>query len=147
MRRARAARSATPLAPAGRSLCAASCRGALVRPPASNCARLDDLVDEAPLDGALAADALGDRAEDVGEVAAHLALVDDAREAAGAGQHAEQRRLGQADRAGAVVDQDDLVAGERELVAAAGADAVERGEELEAAVLRRSPRCRGASRW
>ena len=36
----------------------------------------------------------------------------------------------------AVVDQKDLVAGERQLVAAAGAGAVDRGEELQPAVLR-----------
>jgi hypothetical protein len=54
-----------------------------------------DRVDEAPLDGALAAHALARGAEDVGAVAAHLALVDEAREPTGAGQHGEQRDLGQ----------------------------------------------------
>ena len=68
----------------------------------------------------------------VGEVAPHPPLVDHARQAAGAGQHAEQRRLRQADRGIAVVDEENLVAGERQLVAAAGADAVQGGEELEA---------------
>ena len=77
------------------------------------------LVDEPPLDGALAAHALGDGGERVGEVAADLALVDEAREAAGAGEHGEERRLGQAHRARAVVGEDDLVARDRELVAAA----------------------------
>ena len=93
-----------------------------------------DGIDEPAFDGALAAHAFGQRAEIVGEVAAHLALVDDAREAAGAGQHAEERRLRQANRRAAIVDEHDLVARERELVAAAGADAVHRGEELDAAV-------------
>ena len=69
--------------------------------------------------------ALGERAEHVGQVAAHLALVDEARQAAGAGQHAEQRHLGQAHRRVAVVDEQDLVARERQLVAAAGARAVD----------------------
>ena len=104
-------------------------------------------VDELPLDRALALDALGERAEDVGEIAAHLPLVDDARQAAGAGQHAEQRRLRQAHRRVRVVDQQDLVAGERQLVAAAGADAVQRRQELDARSARWRPPSRGASRW
>ena len=97
-------------------------------------ARRIDRIDEAAFDGALAAHAFGQRAEVVGEIAAHLALVDDARQAAGAGQHAEERRLRQANRRAAIVDEHDLVAGKRELVTAAGADAVHRGEELDAAI-------------
>ena len=77
---------------------------------------------------ALAAHALGQGAEHVGEVAPDLALVDQAGEPARPGQHAEERRLGEADRADAVVDEDDLVAGERQLVPAARGRAVERGE-------------------
>ena len=99
--------------------------------------RLHDLVDEPPVLRLLAAHAFAGRAEDVGVVMAHMALVGQPRQAAGAGQHAEQRHLGQADRGGAVVDQDDLVAGRGELVAAAGAGAVHRGEELETAVAAR----------
>ena len=45
-------------------------------------------VHQAPFDRAFAAHALGQRGEDIGEVAAHLALVDQAGEAAGARQHA-----------------------------------------------------------
>ena len=101
-------------------------------------------IDESPLDRAFAFDAFDQRAEEVREVAAHVALVDDAREAAGAGQDAEQRRLRQAHRRIAVVDEHNLVAGERELVAAAGADAVQRGQELQsrmrARILDRQPR-------
>ena len=81
-------------------------------------------VDQPPFDRAPALDPFGNRAEDIREIAPDLALVDDARQAAGAGQHSEQRRLRQADRRIAVVDEQDLVARERELVAAAGADAV-----------------------
>ncbi len=92
-----------------------------------------DFVDKAPFDGALAAHAFGQRAERIGEIAAHLALVDDARETAGSRQHAEERRFRQRHRGIAIVHQVDLIARERELVAAAGADAVERGEELDAA--------------
>ena len=92
---------------------------------------LGDLVDQPPVLGLLPAHALGRGAEDVGQVVADLALVGHARQPAGAGQHAQQRHLGQADRAAAVVDEDDLVAGQRQLVAAAGAGAVDRGEKLQ----------------
>jgi hypothetical protein len=91
---------------------------------------LEGGVDQIPVDGALAADAFGEAREVVGPVAADLALVADPGEAAGAGQHAEQRDFGQADRRAAVVDEHDLVAGERELVAAAARDAVAGGEVL-----------------
>ncbi len=63
-----------------------------------------------------------------------MALVDDARQASGAGEHAEQRRLRQAHRGIAIVHEDDFVARERELVAAAGADAVQRGKKLQTGV-------------
>ena len=97
--------------------------------------RFGDGVDQAPVPGALTAHALGGGAKDVRQVVAHVALVGDPRQAPGAGQDAEQRHFGQADRARAVVDQDDFVAGQRQFVSAAGAGAVDRGDELEAAVL------------
>ena len=81
------------------------------------------LVDQPPFDRALALDALFGGAEHVGVVAAHLALVGDAGEPAGAGQHREQRQLRQRHGRGAVVGQDDVVGGERQLIAAAGAGA------------------------
>ncbi len=91
-------------------------------------------VDQPPLDRPLALHALRRpwrrRPPDRGGPS----LVHDAGQAAGAGQHAEQRRLRQADRGVPVVDEEDLVAGQRELVAAAGADAVQRREELQAGV-------------
>ena len=98
--------------------------------------RLGDRVDEPPVDRLGAAHAFARRAEDVGEVVANAPLVGQPRQAAGARQHAEQRHFGQADRAAAVVDEDDLVAGEREFVAAAGARAVDRGDELQPVVAR-----------
>ena len=85
------------------------------------------LVDELPVDGLGPLEALGLGGEDVGAVLADVALVGDAGEAAGAGQHAEQRHLGQRDGAGPVVDQQDRLAGEGHLVAAARRGAVERG--------------------
>ena len=119
--------SATPRVRAG----GRSRRERAARAPARrrrNCAGLASVVDEPPVLGALAAHAFGRRAEHIGEVVAHVALVGEARQAAGARQHAEQRDLGQRHRRRAIVDQQDLVAGERELVAAAGAGAVDRGE-------------------
>ena len=65
-----------------------------------------------------------------------MALVGQPGQSAGAGQHAEHRHFGQADCRGAVVDQDDLVARQRQFVAAAGASAVDRRQEFESAVRR-----------
>src|SRR5207247_3777690 len=76
--------------------------------------------------------ALGRRREAVGAVAPDLPLVDEAREPAGAGKHAEERHLGERDRRRTVVDEQDLVAGERQLVAAARGRPVERGERPDA---------------
>ncbi len=119
--------SSMPAASRGRSLVG----GELARPLRD--ARLEtrarhDLVDEPPLDRALAAHAFGGRREEVGVVATHPALVDDAREPAGSGQNAEQRDLRKRDRRRAVVDEQDLVAGERQLVAAAGGRPVQGAE-------------------
>src|SRR6267142_1085552 len=99
--------------------------------------RFGDVVDELPLPGAVGAHAFRGGAEDVGEVAPHLSLVDQSGQSSRARQYAQKRNLGQADGRGAVVDHGDLVAGERELVAAARGGAVERGEELEAGMLAR----------
>ena len=65
-----------------------------------------------------------------------MALVGQPRQTAGAGQHAEQRHLRQADGARTIVDEKDLVAGQRQFVAAAGAGAADGGEELQPLVLR-----------
>ena len=95
------------------------------------------LVDQPPLDRALALHAFFGGAEHVGAVAPHLALVGDAGEPAGAGQHREQRQLGQRHGGRAVVHQHDVVAGERELVAAAGRGAVHDAEVFLVGVLAR----------
>ena len=57
-----------------------------------------DVIDQAPLDGGVAPDALGPGGERIGEVAADMALVDDPGESAGAGKHGQQGNLGQRDR-------------------------------------------------
>ena len=96
-----------------------------------------DGVDQPPTHGALALDPLSRRAEHVGEIAAHLALVHQTRQTTGARQHGEQRRLRKTDRRMAVVHEDDLTTGQRQLVTAAGARTVERCQVMLAA----SPRC------
>ena len=106
-----------------------------------------DLVDQPPCDGALALDAFLDGAEEVGVVAAHLALVDDAGQPAGARQHREQRHFGERDRSRAVIGKDDVIGGERQFIAAAGRGAVDHGDETLAGVFRGNPRCRCGSRW
>ena len=78
-----------------------------------------EVIDEAPLLGALALDAFGRGAEHIGAIAAHLALVDEPREPARAGKHREERRLREAHRGVAVIHQHRLGARERELVSAA----------------------------
>ena len=88
-----------------------------------------DLVDQAPCDGALALDAFLDGAEIIGVVAAHLALVDDARQPAGARQHRQQRHFRQRHRRRAVVGEHDVIGRERQLIAAAGRGAIDDGDE------------------
>src|SRR5258706_6785257 len=97
---------------------------------------LGERIDQLPIDGALAAHALGGGAEDVGVVVAHAALVRQARQASGARQHPQQRDFGKRHGRRSVVDQDDLVAGERQLVAAARASAVQRRDEADPRVAR-----------
>ena len=113
-----------PLASAGRSERAAiSCaRAATV---SFHFELRHHLVDQPPFHRLGAADAFFDRAEHVGAVAPHLALVGDAGEPAGARQHREQRRLRQRHRRAAVVDQHDVIGGERQFIAAAGGIAVD----------------------
>ena len=114
--------SAMPLASFGRS----DFRGEFLRALLHHLVELGvrhHLVDQPPFHRALALDALLRRAEHVGVVAADLALVGDAGEPAGARQHREQRQFRQRHGRGAVVGQDDVVGGERQLVAAAGAGA------------------------
>ena len=107
---------------AGAFLAAVGAAGELLgatRPTAKNLSwALDRMKAAAARLAALPADERGTRFADearalhVGEVAAHLALVGDPGQAAGARQHREQRRLGQGDGARSVVGEDDEVAGE-----------------------------------
>ena len=96
--------------------------------------RLRQSVYQPPVDRPLAAHAFGRRAKNIGEIAPQLALVGEPRKPAGARQDAQQRHLREAYRGGAIVDQKNLIAGKRQLVAAAGAGAVDRREEPDSVV-------------
>ena len=110
-------------------------------------ARGRDLVDQAPGLRGLATHPLAAGGDHVGEVLADPPLVDQPGEPARARQHRQQRNLRHGHGGRAVVDQDDLVAGERELVSAAGGGAVDRREVGLAGalgrVLDRAPRLVG----
>src|SRR5207244_8610248 len=95
-----------------------------------------DFVHQPPLDGALALDAFLGGAEEVGAVAAYVALVHEPREPAGPGKNREERHLGQRDGGVAVVGHDDPLGRERQLVAAARTRAVD-GREVSLARLGR----------
>ena len=86
------------------------------------------LVDQVPVDRPPAAHAFRGGAEEIGVVVADLPLVDQPGQPAGPGENREQRELGQRDRRGAVVDQHDVVAGQRQLIAAARRGAVDRAD-------------------
>ena len=64
---------------------------------------LGEMIDQAPVERLLAAHAFARRAEHVGEIVADMALVGEARQAAGAWQHAEERDFWEADGAATVV--------------------------------------------
>src|SRR5690242_17976608 len=93
-----------------------------------------NFVNQTPAFCAFTFDAVGVGAEKIGEIAADFTFVDDAGEATGAGENAEQRSFGKADGARAIVDQNNFVTGEGKFVAAAGGGAVERGEKFQAVV-------------
>ena len=118
---------ATPAPSAGRSDAAARA-SALVRTSSSNELR-GATASTSPQSRAWRPfDPLGPRGEDVGEVPPDVALVDHPGQAAGAREHGQQRQLGERHRRRPIVDQQDLVAGQRQLVAAAGGGAVDRGD-------------------
>ena len=119
-----------PRPEAGRSELAAEFRRPL-RDPILELRRRIDGIDEPPLHRSPALDAFGDRAEYIREIAPHLALVHDTRQPARSRQHCQERCLRKADGRIPVVHEQKLVARQRELVAAAGADAVNRGDEFQ----------------
>ena len=85
-------------------------------------------VDQAPRHRLGGLEPFGAGGEDVGEIAADVTLVDEPCQPSGAGQHGEQRHLGERHGGRPIVDHDDLVAGEGELVATAGRGAVDGGD-------------------
>jgi hypothetical protein len=68
-------------------------------------------------------------------IAAHLALVDHARQSAGAWQHRKQRHFRQRDCRGTVVGQEDVIGRQRQLIAAARRGAVDDGDKTLAGIL------------
>ena len=71
----------------------------------------------------------------IGMVAAHLALVDHARQSAGTRQHRQQRHLRQRHRGRAIVGENDVIGRQRQFIAAAGRGAVDDGDEALAGIL------------
>ena len=96
-----------------------------------------DIVDQSPVLRFLTTHTFGSGTENIRQVVTYMTFVGDSRQPASSRQHTEQWHLGQADRARTVVNQDDFVTGQRELVTAAGTGAIDRGNEFEAAILRR----------
>ena len=92
-------------------------------------------IDQPPLQSALSLHALFGGAEEIGVVAAHFALVGNAGETAGAGQHREQRQFRQRHRRRAVIHQHDVVGRQRQLIAAAGRRAVDGADGAQAGIL------------
>ena len=88
----------------------------------------EQFVDEVPFHRSAALDSFFQGAEEVDPVAADAALVEQSGQSAGAGEHPEERNLGQGDGGSAVVGEQDAVAGEREFVAAAGSRAADRAQ-------------------
>ena len=107
----------------------------------------DGRVDQAPVHRLAALHPLGPGGDHVGQVPPDMALVDQPGQASGAGEDAEERHLGQRDGRGAVVDEDDLLAGQGQLVAAAGGRAVDGAQPHLVRAERRRPRWPGGSRW
>ena len=101
-------------------------------------------IDDPPCGCPLALHAFDQRGEEIRPIAADVALVHQTRQAAGSGKHGKERRLRQAHRRMAIIDQQDLVARQCQLVPAAGAGAVQRREKpdtgLRAGVLHREAR-------
>ena len=94
-------------------------------------------IDDVPLDRPLAAHAFRCRAEIIRPIMAYLALVDQPRQTAGAGQHGQQRQFGKRYGRGAVIDQHDVIGGKGELVTATGCRAVDRAKIGLVGVFRR----------
>ncbi len=104
-------------------------------------------VDQAPFHRLSTLHAFGPGGEHVGQVSADVAFVDQPGQAARAREHAEQRHLGEGHGRGPVVDEDDLLARQRQLVAAAGGGAVDGAQPDLVRRGGRRPRWPFGSRW
>ena len=92
-----------------------------------------EAVHQTPFQRAAAPDPLGEGGEHVGAVPPHPAFVEDPGQPAGSREHSEQGHLRQRDGRAAIVREEDLVAGQREFVAAPGGDTGKSGKVLLAA--------------
>ncbi len=93
-----------------------------------------DFVHQTPGSCAFAFHTIWIGAEHVGKIATHFALVHHPCKSAGSRQHTKQRSFRQAHGAGAIVDQENFVARERQFVASARGGTVQRGEKFQAVV-------------
>ena len=96
--------------------------------------RLGNRVDQAPVHRFLAAHTFHAGTKNIGQIVAHMAFVGDAGQATRARQHTQQRHFGQRHAGGAVIDQHNLIAGQRQLVAAAGTCAVHSRDKFQTTV-------------
>ena len=87
-----------------------------------------DFVDQPPPHGFFPTNAFGPSGEVIGEIAAHVAFVHHARQAASARQNGQQRQLRQRHCRRAIVHQHDVLTCEGELVSATRSGPVQRGQ-------------------
>ena len=85
-----------------------------------------DVIHQIPFERAFAAHAFLDGAEKIRAVAPDAAFIDQSGEAAGAGQHRQQWYFRQGHGRRTIVEQNEVVGGKRQLIAAAGTGTVDR---------------------
>ena len=94
---------------------------------------LGDVIHQTPVFGLLSAHALDAGAEQVRQVMAHMFLVGYPRQAASAGEHTQQRHLGQAHSAGAVIHKNNFIASQRQFIAPPRTRPIDGRKELQTA--------------
>ena len=87
-----------------------------------------DLVDQPPSHRPLAAHTFFGGAENIGQVAAHPAFIDQTGKPTGSRQHRQERDLGQRNRRAAIVDKKDVIGRQGQFVAATGCCTIHRAK-------------------
>ena len=87
--------------------------------------------------GSFAFYAVGIGTENVGKIAPHFTLVDQPRETTRTGQDTKQRNFGQTHRTGPIIDEQNLIARQRQLVPTARTCAIDGREKLQSVVTAR----------